>query len=701
MAANRKSAASPMTPPRRKPGLAKPAAQAPIRTKAPAKRAAAKPAPAQPARRAARAAARPSSAGRTAARKAAARKAASRDSATRRPGAVSAAELTRLQWASVTRAMAVIEFALDGTVLAANQNLLDTMGYSRAELVGQPHRMLVTPSERDSAGYAAFWERLRSGQFQSGQFRRLAKGGREVWLEASYIPVLGDRNKPVRVVKLAVDITEQKLREVDTAGQMAAVYRARCVLQCSLDGTITLVNDNLERVLGYSAQELLGRHHDILVESSPEAQAEGRELFARIARGESPSGQFKRIGKDGQPRWLQANYNSILDVDGKPCKAAIFATDITDQIRSAQMLTRAVEQTQTTVAAAKAGDLRDSIALDDKSGLVRDLCEGVNTVIADMADVVGQIKASTTSIHSAATEISSGNSDLSARTEEQAASLEETASAMEQLTATVKQNAENARQANQLAIGASDIAQKGGQVVGEVVGTMGEITTASKKIVDIIGVIDGIAFQTNILALNAAVEAARAGEQGRGFAVVAAEVRSLAQRSAAAAREIKTLIGDSVEKVGNGSRLVEQAGKTMEEIVVSVKRVTTIMGEITAASQEQSSGIEQVNKAITQMDEATQQNAALVEQASAAARALQDQAARMSESVARFQVRNAPEAAGSAAAEPAAHPGARARSLGEGAARRHVIRRSLPVATAARGELPARAASAGDHWTEF
>jgi methyl-accepting chemotaxis protein len=228
--------------------------------------------------------------------------------------------------------------------------------------------------------------------------------------------------------------------------------------------------------------------------------------------------------------------------------------------------------------------------------------------------------------------------DLSSRTEQQASSLEETAASMEELTSTVKQNADNARQANQLAVSASGVAVKGGHVVAQVVGTMSAINTSSKKIVDIIGVIDGIAFQTNILALNAAVEAARAGEQGRGFAVVAAEVRNLAQRSAAAAKEIKTLISDSVDKVEEGSKQVAEAGKTMDEIVGSVKRVTDIMAEITAASQEQTQGIEQINQAITQMDQVTQQNAALVEQAAAAAASLQEQASGLSQVVSVFKL---------------------------------------------------------------
>jgi methyl-accepting chemotaxis protein len=243
-----------------------------------------------------------------------------------------------------------------------------------------------------------------------------------------------------------------------------------------------------------------------------------------------------------------------------------------------------------------------------------------------LADIVGRIDLSSHTIATASNQIASGNMDLSSRTEQQAGSLEETAAAMEQLTGTVKQNSDNAHQANTLALSASEVAVKGGTVVSQVVGTMGSINESARKIVDIIGVIDGIAFQTNILALNAAVEAARAGEQGRGFAVVATEVRNLAQRSAAAAKEIKTLIGDSVDKVEAGTRLVDQAGATMREIVDSVRHVTDIMGEITSASQEQTAGIEQVNQAIAQMDQATQQNAALVEEATASAASMQEQA---------------------------------------------------------------------------
>ncbi|MEI7843713.1 MAG: methyl-accepting chemotaxis protein [Gallionellaceae bacterium] len=326
----------------------------------------------------------------------------------------------------------------------------------------------------------------------------------------------------------------------------------------------------------------------------------------------------------------------------------------------------------------------------DYPGLFGQTKDAVNTTVENLKTLVTEVKTSVDSIGTASKEIASGNTDLSQRTEEQASSLEETAASMEELTSTVKQNADNAKQANQLAHSASSVAEKGGAVVHEVVGTMSAINESSRKIVDIISVIDGIAFQTNILALNAAVEAARAGEQGRGFAVVAAEVRNLAQRSAAAAKEIKTLIDNSVEKVEIGTKLVDDAGKTMEEIVNAVKRVTDIMSEISAASAEQSTGIEQVNQAITQMDEVTQQNAALVEEAAAAAESLQEEAQNLTRSVSVFKMdgmgsaRTAVAAPRAPAARPAAHSPAK-----------------RPTASKPKA-LPAKAGKGGEEeWEEF
>ena len=308
----------------------------------------------------------------------------------------------------------------------------------------------------------------------------------------------------------------------------------------------------------------------------------------------------------------------------------LFVRSITGPLRQAIAITHKIAD----------GDLTAEIDFVAKDGLGR-LFAGLRGMNASLVKIVDEVRLGTETIASASGQIAAGNLDLSNRTEAQAGSLEETASAMEELTSTVKQNADNARQANQLAETASEVAVKGGAVVSEVVATMGAINDSARKIADIIGVIDGIAFQTNILALNAAVEAARAGEQGRGFAVVASEVRSLAQRSAAAAKEIKSLIDDSVEKIEVGNKQAGQAGTTMNEVVSSVQRVTDIMSEITAASHEQSMGIEEINRAISQMDETTQQNAALVEEAAAAAKSMQDQAGHLEELVCKFKLNNA------------------------------------------------------------
>ncbi|GIZ51132.1 methyl-accepting chemotaxis protein [Noviherbaspirillum aridicola] len=346
-----------------------------------------------------------------------------------------------------------------------------------------------------------------------------------------------------------------------------------------------------------------------------------------------------------------------------------------------------------------AGDLSGEISL----GKARQgsLLHAMKQMRDNLARIVEEVRAGTETITTASSEIASGTQDLSSRTEQQASSLEETASSMEELTSTVKQNADNAQQANSLARSASEIAEKGGAVVEEVVATMGSINASSQKVVEIISVIDGIAFQTNILALNAAVEAARAGEQGRGFAVVAAEVRNLAQRSASAAREIKALIADSVDKVGQGARLVDGAGETMREIVTSVRRVTDIMAEITAASREQTSGIEQVSHAVSQMDQVTQQNAALVEQAAAAATAMQEQAARLADAVRVFNTGRA----AAAAAAPAPAPARAVAPVKRPAPAVVPVKRPAPAAVPAPKAVaqlrrPA-ATAAGEDWEEF
>ncbi|TYQ03397.1 UNVERIFIED_ORG: methyl-accepting chemotaxis protein [Zoogloea ramigera] len=359
----------------------------------------------------------------------------------------------------------------------------------------------------------------------------------------------------------------------------------------------------------------------------------------------------------------------------------------------ARIVSAPLREAVSAASAVAEGDLTRDIAVTS-SCETGQLMGALKTMTENLQALVAQVRSGTDLIATASAEIASGNQDLSSRTEEQASSLEETASSMEELTSTVKQNADNARQANQLAQSASGIATRGGEVVGQVVGTMASINESSRKIEDIISVIDGIAFQTNILALNAAVEAARAGEQGRGFAVVAGEVRNLAHRSAAAAKDIKQLISDSVQKVEAGSELVNQAGTTMSEIVTSITRVTDIMAEISSASNEQSDGIEQVNTAITQMDQVTQQNAALVEESAAAAESLQNQAAQLSDVVSVFKIH-----ASSTRAAVAPTPARRAVAATTSAPAKVAPR--LATASRPAPKQPAKQTVEGDEWETF
>ena len=531
---------------------------------------------------------------------------------------------------ALSRSQAVIEFDPQGNIVDANENFLNAMGYRLEQIQGNHHRMFVDEEYGRSGEYKQFWEDLRKGEFKSGEFKRQTKSGEEIWIQASYNPIYDTAGNVSKVVKYATDITEAKLQNAYYQGQIEAIGKSQAVIEFELDGKIITANDNFLNAMGYSLDEIKGKHHSLFVEPEYKVSPEYRTFWDQLGSGQHMAGEYKRLAKGGREVWIQATYNPIFDSSGRPFRVVKYATDITSR-------KVAINDIQAVMMELSQGNLQVSLQ-EEKLGDFKELGVSINGFIEELKDTITQIRSAVETITGASSEIASGNADLSSRTEQQASSLEETASSMEELTSTVKLNAENADQASSLASQASTVAVDGGKLIGEVVNTMSSINDSAQKISDIIGVIDGIAFQTNILALNAAVEAARAGEQGRGFAVVASEVRTLAQRSAEAAKDIKELISDSVGKISNGNELVGKSGDTMQEVVDAIKRVNDIMSEIAAASAEQSSGIEEISKAVNQMDEMTQQNAALVEQAAAAAESMNSQADQLSERVSQFQV---------------------------------------------------------------
>lgn len=532
---------------------------------------------------------------------------------------------------------AMIEFNLDGTILGANENFLKTMGYTLEEVKGKHHRMFADPVYAASSEYVAFWVKLNRGEFDAGICRRLGKGGKEVWIQASYNPIKDEMGRPFKVTKIAIDITAEKNRNAEQTAKLVAIGRAQAVIEFNLDGTIITANDNFLKTVGYSLEEVQGRHHRMFCDSSYTATGEYAAFWQKLSRGEFEAGVYRRLGKGGKEIWLQASYNPVLNAIGAVVKVVKFATEITAQKQAQIQLEACMGEVQVSLGALSYGDLTLPMQ-GTYEGELQKLKDSVNLAIGNLTSTISTVQKAVDSVTSGSEQITKGNEDLSQRTSEQASALEETAASMEEITSTVKQNADNAKRADQLAIAARETADKGGAVTKKAVDAMGEINKSSKKIADIITVIDEIAFQTNLLALNAAVEAARAGEHGRGFAVVAAEVRNLAQRSATAAKEIKGLINESIQRVSDGSELVNQSGKTLEDIVASVKRVSDIIAEISAASQEQASGLDQVNKAVMSMDETTQQNAALVEETTSAAQSMKEQARELMRQVEVFKL---------------------------------------------------------------
>ncbi|MFK7854744.1 MAG: PAS domain-containing protein [Granulosicoccus sp.] len=458
--------------------------------------------------------------------------------------------------AAIGRAQAVIEFNLDGTIIEANDNFLAATGYSQDEIVGQHHRMFCASDYSESDEYKEFWKKLRSGQFDSGEYKRITKAGDEIWINASYNPILNANGEPYRVVKFAVDVTAQKISAAENQGKMQAIDKAMAVIEFNPDGSIITANEAFTSTLDYSLDEIIGKHHRMFCEKEYSASAAYASFWEQLSAGEYQAGRFKRIGNNGNVIWIEASYNPIFDLNGKVYKVVKYATNATAQVE--------VEESVTTIA--------EEFAISTKE-------------IADKASMVAD-----------------GAQVLGATTEEMNASVEE-------LSASIDSIAENSKEADNVAKSTQHEADLGSKAIDKSIESMELINKSSEEISEIVKVIGEIASQTNLLAFNAAIEAARAGEHGLGFSVVADEVRKLAERSSQATKEITKLINESVKRVVQGGEISKEAAQAFGKIVEGVAKTTHSISEISTAAQEQQTAARDVSNAIQQIVEATENSA--------------------------------------------------------------------------------------------
>ncbi len=453
--------------------------------------------------------------------------------------------------AALDKSQAIIEFDLDGTIVTANANFLNAMGYTLDEIKGKHHSMFVEPGYKDSAEYREFWEALNRGEFQAAQYKRIGKGGKEIWIEASYNPLLNSQGKPYKVVKYATDVSEQKAEYADLLGKIEAINRSQAVIEFELDGTIITANENFLTVMGYKLEEIKGQHHSIFAEPGYAASAEYKDFWKALNDGKFQASQYKRIGKGGKEIWIEASYNPILDLNGRLCKVVKFATDLTKR-------------------------------KEENAALADEFENGVKTTVQTVASSAGDMESTAQSLAAAAEETNQQSSTVSSASEELAASVNEIS----------RQIAESVRSVNE----AVDAAGKSEQMVSDLV-------SAAQRIGEVTQIITDIAEQTNLLALNATIEAARAGEAGKGFAVVASEVKNLANQTAKATGEIEQQIRD----IQSSSETTAQSIREIGGIIAQVSDIST---SISSAVEEQSAATREVSVNINGVTQAAQESGA-------------------------------------------------------------------------------------------
>lgn len=545
---------------------------------------------------------------------------------------------------AISRAQAVIEFNLDGTILMANPNFLGALGYSLDEIKSKHHRMFCDQAYAATPEYKMFWDKLAKGEFVSGEFKRFTKAGKEIWINASYNPIFNADGKPYKVVKFATDITASKMANAEYEGKVQAISKAQAVIEFNLDGTIINANENFLMTLGYGIGEIQGKHHRMFCESEYGRSSDYENFWKKLNRGEFDTGRYLRVGAGGKRIWIQATYNPIMDMNGKPYKVVKFATDITAQVELEQAVKRKAEEDQmkvdqllATVSKASDGDLTCEVTVTGNDAIGQ-LAQGIKRMMTDLRSVISKVVHSANNFGDSSKSIAEQSNSVASGAQSLGATVEEMNASIEEFTASIASIADNTKKANELAKVTQKEAELGNQAISKSIEAMELINKSSEDISEIIKVISEIASQTNLLAFNAAIEAARAGEHGLGFSVVADEVRKLAERSSQATKEISKLINESVKRVEQGSSISKQAGEAFGKIVAGIEKTTQSISEVTVAAEEQSDAAKGVSAAIQHIATESEKSAQASESIASSTRGLVNEADELNKTVSRFVV---------------------------------------------------------------
>ena len=545
---------------------------------------------------------------------------------------------------ALNRVQAVIEFELDGTILHANDNFLNVLGYTLADVQGKHHRMFCPPEYANSDEYAQFWHKLGQGQFDAGEYKRVTRDGREIWLNASYNPIFDAEGRPFKVVKFASDVTAIKRRNAEYESKVSAIGKAQAVIEFDMQGNVLDANDNFLAVMDYELSDIQGEHHRMFCEPEYAGSADYRKFWQKLNRGEFDAGRYKRLGRHGKAVWIQATYNPILDLNGKPYKVVKFAIDISDQVNLENSIQarsasdgRKVNALLESVARAARGDLTCHIVPEGAEPIDL-LAGGISKMITDLRGVIGTVVSAANGFADASHAIAERATGVAVGTQALGATVEEMNASIDGLTFSINSIAENTSNADSLAQATQQEAEAGARAVAKSIEAMDLINRSSEDIGEIVKVISEIASQTNMLAFNAAIEAARAGEHGLGFSVVADEVRKLAERSSQATKEISKLINESVKRVSTGSEISRQASDAFDKIVSGVAKTTLAISDISKAANEQLLTAREVSTAIQYIAEETEKSAANCDSIARSTDSLNERAGSLNQTVSGFVV---------------------------------------------------------------